>query len=136
MAIASALFLWLVAAWFSALSTLSVLRATRNGMRFALQWWAFVFPNAGLAIATIQIGNVLDSKGIKGVGAGITVILVPLWFMCAIFHIRELWNHELLAPGKDQGVDDVNRKHDEKQEIHEEKKEERREGRRKRFGIF
>ncbi|KAJ2903411.1 hypothetical protein MKZ38_009988 [Zalerion maritima] len=111
MAVAAAIFLWLLAAWFSMLSTASIILGSKQ-MGFSLQWWAFVFPNAGLAIATIQIGNVLDSDGIRGVGTGITIILIPLWIMCAVLHVRALWRHDILAPGKDEGVDDVNNKHD------------------------
>jgi C4-dicarboxylate transporter/malic acid transport protein len=109
----AALFLWLTAIWFSALSTVSVLRGSRQ-MSFSLQWWAFVFPNVGLAIATIQIGEALSSNPIKIAGTVITIILVPLWFFCAVMHIRAVWLRQILAPGKDIGVDDVNYRHDEK----------------------
>ena len=121
-----ALFLWLIAIWFSALSTVSIIRDIKH-MKFALQWWAFVFPNAGLALATIQIGNTLDSEGIKIVGSIITVILVPLWLLCAVLHIYSIWNHDLLVPGKDIGVDDVNEMHDVKKKRSEARKKERRE---------
>lgn len=125
MSVPVALFLWLIAVWFSALSTLSVIRDARK-MHFALQWWAFVFPNAGLAIATISIGEAVGSRGIKIAGAVITVLLVPLWFMCVTLHIRSVWRHDLLAPGKDMGVDDVNKTHDMKRLRAEEKKKIRR----------
>lgn len=120
-----ALFLWLIAIWFSSLSTLSVARGMRK-MSFALPWWSFVFPNAGLAIATIQIGEALNSEGIKVAGVVITVILVPLWLMCAVLHIWTVWRHELLAPGKDEDVDDVNLAHDMKQKRAEERRRQRR----------
>lgn len=106
-AIPAGLFLWMFALWFSALTTVSVLKDVKS-MEFSLQWWAFVFPNAGLAIATIQLGNVLNSDGIKGVASALTIILAGLWVMCAVFHIRAIWRHDLLCPGKDQGVDEVN----------------------------
>lgn len=115
-AVPAAIFLWLTAIWFSSLSTVSVLRGSRQ-MTFSLQWWAFVFPNAGLAIATIRIGEALDSAPIKIAGTVITIILVPLWFFCAIMHIRAVWRRDILAPGKDIGVDDVNQRHDEKQAL-------------------
>ncbi|TQS33732.1 hypothetical protein Golomagni_05912 [Golovinomyces magnicellulatus] len=121
-----ALFLWLIAIWFSSLSTLSIMRGVRQ-MSFALPWWAFVFPNAGLAIATIQIGEALNSDEIKIAGTIISVILVPLWFLCAVMHIWSVWRHDLLAPGKDEGVDDVNLAHDLKQKQAEEKRQRRRE---------
>lgn len=120
-----ALFLWLIAVWFSALSSLSVARGARK-MTFSLQWWAFVFPNAGLALATIAIGEALDSRGIKITGSVITVILIPFWLLCAVAHIRAVWRHEILYPGKDLGVDDVNWAHDAKKEKSRQRKEQRR----------
>lgn len=114
MSVPAALFLWLLAIWFSALSTVSIIRDVGK-MKFSLTWWAFVFPNAGLAIAFIQIGNAFSSKGIKVTASVLTVILVPLWFFCLIMHVRSVWRHDLLAPGRDVGVEDVNRAHDEKQ---------------------
>ncbi|KAK9770783.1 putative Voltage-dependent anion channel [Seiridium cardinale] len=107
MALPVGLFLWMFAVWFSALTTVALIRDYRR-MEFSLQWWAFVFPNAGLAIATIQIGNVLDSNGIRGVAAGLTVILCVMWIVCAVMHIRALWRHDVLYPDRDEGVDTVN----------------------------
>lgn len=125
MSVPAALFLWLIAIWFSSLSTLSIVRgATR--MHFALPWWAFVFPNAGLAIATLQIGSALNSNGIKIAGTVITIILVPLWFLCAVMHVWSVWRHDLLSPGRDEGVDNVNFAHDRKQQRSKEKKRKRR----------
>lgn len=125
MSVPVALFLWLIAVWFSSLSTLSIVRGATS-MRFALPWWAFVFPNAGLAIATLQIGSALNSNGIKIAGTVITIILVPLWFLCAVMHVWSVWRHDLLAPGRDEGVDNVNFAHDRKQQRSREKRRKRR----------
>lgn len=113
LSVAAALFLWLIAIWFSALTSVSIIRAVRR-MSFSLQWWAFVFPNVGLALATIQIGEALEADAIKAVGSAITVLLVPLWFLCAFAHIRAIWRRDLLAVGRDLGVEEVNGRHDEK----------------------
>ncbi|KAI1334116.1 voltage-dependent anion channel [Xylariaceae sp. FL0016] len=99
------LFLWMVALWFAGLTTLSVIRGVKQ-MRFVLQWWAFVFPNAGLAIATIKLGTALDSNGLKAFASGLTVILCLLWLLCAGTHIWSIWHHGILCPGKDPGIDD------------------------------
>lgn len=80
------LFLCLICIWFASVASLSIIRGIPK-MSFSLSWWAFVFPNAGMAIATIQIGTALNSKGVKVAGTVITIILVPLWFLCAIMHI-------------------------------------------------
>lgn len=120
------IFLWLLCMWFSSVATLSIIRDARR-MSFSLSWWAFVFPNAGMAIATIQVGTVLDSKPIQIAACVIAVMMVPLWFLCAILHIRAVYRHDLLAPGKDVGVDDVNRAHDVKHQKAVERRQQRRE---------
>ncbi|KFA69031.1 hypothetical protein S40285_08457 [Stachybotrys chlorohalonatus IBT 40285] len=113
LSVAAALFLWLMAIWFSALATLSVVRQARR-MTFTPSWWSFVFPNVGLALATISIGGALGSTAIQAVGSGMTVILVVIWFFCAYSHIRAVVRRDILAVGKDLDVEAVNRKHDEK----------------------
>lgn len=110
-AVPGALFLWLVAVWFCGVSTLSVLQGARR-MHFTLDWWAMIFPNAGLAIATIQIGNVLASDPVRWAGSVLTILLVPLWIVCAVLHARAVWTRQLLFPGRDPGVDHVNAQHD------------------------
>ncbi|RKL08489.1 hypothetical protein BFJ71_g1776 [Fusarium oxysporum] len=115
MSVAAGLFIWLMAIWFSALSAISVLRAVRR-MEFSLSWWALVFPNVGLALATINVGNTLSSRGIKIFGSALTVVLVIVWFICAAFHIRAIVRRDLLAVGKDLDVEHVNRQHDRKAE--------------------
>ncbi|KAK3186398.1 hypothetical protein K4F52_004936 [Lecanicillium sp. MT-2017a] len=121
MSVPIGLFLWLICMWFSSVASLSIIRGIPK-MSFSLSWWAFVFPNAGMAIATIQIGTALGSFGVKVAGVVITIILVPLWFLCAIMHIVSIWRKDLLAPGKDIGVDDVNSAHDRYKRIQAEKK--------------
>lgn len=116
LSVPAALFLWLVAIWFSALSTVSIIRVSRR-MHFSPQWWAFVFPNAGLGLATIQIGEALDTDGIRAVGSAITVILVAMWLFCAVSHIRAIYNRDILDYGKDLGVEEVNKRHDEKKSL-------------------
>ncbi|KAH7257895.1 voltage-dependent anion channel-domain-containing protein [Fusarium tricinctum] len=111
--IATGLFIWLVAIWFSALSALSVLRASRK-MEFSLSWWALVFPNVGLALATINVGKNLSSRGIQVFGSALTIVLVIVWFICAAAHIRALIRRDLLAVGKDLEVEHVNKQHDRK----------------------
>lgn len=111
--VAAALFIWLMAIWFSALSILSVLRAARQ-MHFSLTWWALIFPNVGLALATINVGNALPSTGIQALGSAMTVVLVIVWFFCAGAHIRAVINRDILAVGKDLEVEYVNRQHDKK----------------------
>lgn len=76
-------------------------------MHFTLNWWAFIFPNVGLTIALIQIANALDSNGIKGVCSAMTIILVVMWIFVAFMNVRALWRGEVLWPGMDEDMEDV-----------------------------
>lgn len=104
--LAAGLFVWLLGFWFFALTTVSILFGIRR-MHFTLQWWAFVFPNAGLTLAAIQIGNVMESDGIKGVTSGMTILLVVMWFFVASMNIKAVWKREVLWPGTDMGINDA-----------------------------
>lgn len=74
-------------------------------MTFTLNWWAFVFPNAGLTMAAIQLGKAFKSPGINGVCSALTLMLVILWLVAAVAHIRALWLGQVLWPGKDEDKD-------------------------------
>ncbi|KAK4542600.1 hypothetical protein LTR36_006648 [Oleoguttula mirabilis] len=100
------LFLWLLGFWFFALSTVSVLAGVRR-IHFTLDCWAFIFPNAGLTIAAIQIGDVLDSDGIKAVGSAMTIILVAMWLFVVVMNVRAVWLRQVLWPGMDEDMEDV-----------------------------
>lgn len=99
-------FLWLVAFWFSALTTVSVVTSAKSS-HFTLNYWAYIFSNAGLTIALIQIAKVLDSDGIKGVCSGATIILVILWFWVAIMNVIALKKKQVLWPGMDEDMEDI-----------------------------
>ena len=98
------IFLWLLAFWFFCLSTVGVLEGARR-MKFTLNWWAFIFPNGGLTLAAIQIGNALDSGVIKGVTSAMSILLVTLWLFTAVAHIRAVWLGQILYPNMDEDKD-------------------------------
>ncbi|KAE8453263.1 hypothetical protein EG329_011330 [Mollisiaceae sp. DMI_Dod_QoI] len=107
-ALCSALFLWATAFWFFSIAIVSVLHGafvTKEGMSFHLVWWAFVFPNVGFTICTINIGNALMSEGILWVGSVMTILLVITWCVCFSAHIRAVWRRDILWPGKDEDHD-------------------------------
>ncbi|KAF2085401.1 C4-dicarboxylate transporter/malic acid transport protein [Saccharata proteae CBS 121410] len=95
------IFLWLLAFWFFAQATVSVVRGWK-AMHFTNSWWAFIFPNVGLTIAAIQIGDVLGSDGIKGVTSAASVVLVVVWLVVAGMCARAVWRGEICWPGKDE----------------------------------
>lgn len=103
--LAAGIFVWLLGFWFFALTTLSILFGVQK-MHFTLQWWAFIFPNAGLTLAAIQIGNTVGSDGVKGVTSGATILLIIMWVFVAGMNIKAIWKKEILAPGTDVGIED------------------------------
>ena len=97
----SGIFLWLLAFWYFCLSTLAVLKGVRK-MRFSLQWWGFVFPNVGMLLAAIQIGNVLNSPGIKWVTCVAVAISVIMWVWVGVLHIKAVWQRQIAWDEKDE----------------------------------
>lgn len=100
------IFLWLLAFWFFALSTVSVLFGIRQ-MKFNLSWWAFIFPNAGLTIAAIQIGNVLGSPAIGKVCSAATILLVIAWLFVAVANCWAIYRRKVLWPGMDEDMENI-----------------------------
>ena len=100
------IFFWLFGFWNFALSSVSCAYVWRQ-MHFDLTWWSFIFPNAGLTIAAIQIANVLDSDGIRGVCSAATIVLCIAWLVVAGFHVRAVVRKEVLYPGMDEDEEDV-----------------------------
>ena len=76
-------------------------------MHFTLNWWGFIFPNAGLTVAAIYIGNALDSGGIKAVTSAMTIVLVIAWLAVAVAHIRAVVKCQVLWPGCDEDMEDI-----------------------------
>ena len=96
-----AVFLWTLSFWFFSISLLAVLHGIRN-MSFHLGWWAFVFPNAGFTIATIRIGEQLESDGILWVGSAMTILIVAMWIFVFSSHVRAVLRKQIMMPGKDE----------------------------------
>jgi tellurite resistance protein TehA-like permease len=99
--IMSGLFIILFGYWFFFITTIAIFAGIRK-MSFSLNWWAFIFPNAGLTLATIQAGKVLRSEAINGVASALTILLVIMWFITAAFCIRAIYQGDVLWPGKDE----------------------------------
>ncbi|ORY10491.1 voltage-dependent anion channel-domain-containing protein [Clohesyomyces aquaticus] len=78
------LFVILFSFWFFCISILAVIARIRR-MTFTLNWWAFVFPNAGLTLAAIQARKALNTQGINSCCSTLTLMLVALWFITAFF---------------------------------------------------
>ncbi|KAF1981827.1 C4-dicarboxylate transporter/malic acid transport protein-like protein [Aulographum hederae CBS 113979] len=101
MGIMCGIFLWLLAFWFFSLSVVGVLEGVKR-MKFTLNWAAFIFPNAGLCLAAIQIGNALDSTGIKAVATGMIILLVVVWIFVAVCLVLAVRKGSIMWPGMDE----------------------------------
>lgn len=98
-------FLLLFAFWFFCVSTLAVISGLKD-MTFTLNWWAFIFPNGGLTLGAIQMGKAFNnSPGVNGICSALTIMLVVLWLVVAVFNIKALWQGTILWPGKDEDKD-------------------------------
>jgi tellurite resistance protein TehA-like permease len=95
------LFIVLFGYWFFFITTVVILSGIRK-MSFSLNWWAFIFPNAGLTLATIQAASVLKSEAINGVASALTILLVIMWLITAVFCVRALYLGDVMWPGKDE----------------------------------
>jgi C4-dicarboxylate transporter/malic acid transport protein len=104
MAIALATSLWLLAWWFFGIATIGTL--LKRPKLFHLGWWAMVFPNSGFTIATIQIGNALNSEGLRYLGNGMTIGIVIMWFFVFYMNIRAVVVRDIMYPGMDEDVED------------------------------
>ncbi|ETS74910.1 hypothetical protein PFICI_13394 [Pestalotiopsis fici W106-1] len=106
MAVPAAMFVWLVGFWFFALAVVSCLRGARR-MYFTLSWWAFVFPNAGLTLGAIMIANAINSPGIKWLCSAVSALIVAVWLGVAAMNIRAVWKRQVLWPGADEDMEDL-----------------------------
>ncbi|KAF2724729.1 hypothetical protein K431DRAFT_291380 [Polychaeton citri CBS 116435] len=91
--------------WFFCIALLAVL-SRANEMSFYLVWWAFIFPNVGFTIATIQIGHGLSgSQGILWVASIMTILLVAMWLFVMVMNVRAVWKRQIMMPGMDEDKD-------------------------------
>ncbi|KAK3620284.1 hypothetical protein LTR56_023498 [Elasticomyces elasticus] len=88
-------FVIMFSVWFFFVSSVAIIAGIKH-MTFTLSWWAFVFPNAGLALAGIQLGSAYSSPGINGVCSALTLFLVTMWLITAAFHIKAIWQGTML----------------------------------------
>lgn len=97
----AAIFLWALAFWFFLIAVVACVTVIPK-MSFAVPWWAFVFPNVGFTVATINIGKELQSGPILWLSTVMTIFLVIMWFFVAGAQIRAIHLQLVLYPGRDE----------------------------------
>jgi tellurite resistance protein TehA-like permease len=104
----AAVFIWSLSLWFFCISVIANLLVSvpfvprEKAIHFALNWWAFIFPNVGFTVATIQIGRQLDSQGVMWVGSAMTILLIAMYLFVLVNHALAIWNRVILWPGRDE----------------------------------
>ena len=100
-ALFAAIFLWSLVFWFFCIALISVLCGLQE-MSFRLTWWALVFPNVGFTIATISIGEELNSQGTLWIGSAMTILLVVMWIFLMVLHAMAVFTKQIMMPGLDE----------------------------------
>jgi tellurite resistance protein TehA-like permease len=98
-----AIFLWTMAAFCLCIAIISVLAQCRvfggtGALGMSLPYWSMVFPNTGFVIATIRIGQVLQSPAIMWVGSGLTIAQVVVWLCVGVGTIWAVATRRMLWP--------------------------------------
>ncbi|PKX99656.1 tellurite-resistance/dicarboxylate transporter family protein [Aspergillus novofumigatus IBT 16806] len=98
-----AIFLWTMAAFCLCIAVLSVLAQCRvsggtGALGMSLPYWSMVFPNTGFVIATIRIGQVLQSPAILWVATGLTIAQVVVWLCVGVGTIWAVATRRMLWP--------------------------------------
>lgn len=103
MATMAAVFIWSSAFWFFCLAVASCLMCWRV-ISFSMSWYAFIFPNVGFTIATINIGQAFESTAVEWVGTAMTLMLITTYLFVFCCHMRALIRRDVVAEGKDEDV--------------------------------
>jgi C4-dicarboxylate transporter/malic acid transport protein len=82
--------------WF-VFATAHVLRARRDGMRFAMTWWAFTFPVGTCVTGAEALARHTGLVALEWLAIGLYVVLVVAWGTAALCTARGLVSGALLA---------------------------------------
>ncbi|KAF7165030.1 hypothetical protein CNMCM5623_009382 [Aspergillus felis] len=96
-------FLWTMAAFCLCIAVISNLAQCRvfggtGALGMSPPYWSMVFPNTGFVIATIRIGQVLQSPAILWVGSGLTIAQVAVWLCVSVGTIWAVATQRMLWP--------------------------------------
>lgn len=100
LALMTASFLWALSFWFFCIAVVAIARAPPT--KFKLLWWAMMFPNTGFSLATIALGEALESAGVQWVGSAMTICDVSMWFFIFSKLVIAVVGQDIVYPGKDE----------------------------------
>ncbi|KAI9035599.1 tellurite-resistance/dicarboxylate transporter family protein [Aspergillus affinis] len=107
MALWISIFLWLFTFWLFAIALVSHVpiliskwgndsNMAQGQMSFTLPWWAIIFPNVGFTIATIYIGEELESDALAWVGTVMAVLVFVAWLMDLFLHLKSIFQRRIM----------------------------------------
>lgn len=105
MALWIGIFLWLFTFWLFAIALVAHLpimiskccnSRPHPQMRFTLPWWALIFPNVGFTIATIYIGEELESDAIAWIATVMTALVFAAWLMDLFLHLKSIFQRRIM----------------------------------------
>ncbi|KAJ6076832.1 hypothetical protein N7499_008813 [Penicillium canescens] len=102
-----AIFVWTMAFFHFCIALISVLASAgifggEGAPGTSVVYWTMVFPNTGFIIATISIGQVLQSEGILWVSSVMTVLQVAMWLGVGGATILGIARRQILWPEDDK----------------------------------
>ncbi|PIG88055.1 C4-dicarboxylate transporter/malic acid transport protein [Aspergillus arachidicola] len=97
------IFLWAIAFFCLCIAIASVVALCKlfgggGAPGMSLPYWSMVFPNTGLVIATIRIGQVLQSEAVLWVASAMTILQVAIWLIASVATIWAVWTRRMLWP--------------------------------------
>lgn len=105
MALWISIFLWLFTFWLFAIALVAhvpiIMSKCGDGllqpqMSFALPWWAIIFPNVGFTIATIRIGEELESNAIAWLATVMTILVFAAWLVDLFLHLKSIYQKRIM----------------------------------------
>ncbi|KGO76095.1 C4-dicarboxylate transporter/malic acid transport protein [Penicillium italicum] len=107
------IFVWTIAFFHLCIAAISVLSSARlfggaGAPPMSVVYWGMVFPNTGFIIATISIGEVLQSPAILWVTSVLTVLQVIMWLgvggatILAVARRQMLWPEDVKRGNEDE----------------------------------
>ncbi|KAK4460186.1 voltage-dependent anion channel-domain-containing protein [Cladorrhinum samala] len=103
MATTAAGFLWALSFWWFCIAVLAV--AQNPPRHFHLGWWASVFPNTGLVLATISLGTCFRNEPVLWFATAMSILLLLTFCFVLFHHVRALVVQDILYPGRDEDVE-------------------------------
>lgn len=78
-----AFLLWAYGLWWLVMAIAITARYRQQGVPFNLGWWGYIFPLGVYALATLKLGQILDTPVITGAGRLLIAVLALLWVLVA-----------------------------------------------------